>query len=113
MTTGPKHYKYYTINGNTFKGALGNFNGNDQRISTCAFSNKDCLTGNINGDLYKWNATNMSVVMPKLHSRSIDAFTVTDNHIFTGGRDCKIQVISKTYKLLFTIDTEQIKNSVN
>ncbi len=29
VTTGSKHFKYYTITGNTFKGALGNFNGND------------------------------------------------------------------------------------
>jgi hypothetical protein len=51
--------------------------------------------------------------MPKLHSRFIDAITVKENHIFTGGRDNQIKVLSKTYELQFSIDTAAFKNSIN
>jgi len=66
---------------------LGNFSGLDQRIGSCEFNGDECLTGSINGDLYKWNGTTVSIAYKKLHTRMIDAITVTDNCIFTGGRD--------------------------
>lgn len=69
---------------------LGNFNGLDQRVGSCEFNGNDCLTGSINGDLYKWNGTNVSIAVLKLHSRMIDAITVTDKMIFTGGRDSQV-----------------------
>jgi WD40 repeat protein len=113
VTTGSKHFKHYIIKGNSFRGSLGNFAKLDQRIGCCQFNGNDCLTGNINGDLYKWNGSQASMLMPKLHSRFIDAITVSENHIFTGGRDSQIKVLSKTYELLFAIDTAAFMNSIN
>lgn len=108
VTTGIKHFKLYTLTGNKFAGRLGNFNKLDQRIAGCEFNGNDCLTGNIHGDLYKWQGNTATIVKPKLHERYIDAITVTETHILTGGRDSKINVLSKTYDLLFSIDTSKI-----
>lgn len=44
----------------------------------------------------------------------VDAITVTPTHVFTGGRDCKINVLNaSTYALEFAIDTSAFPGSVN
>ena len=53
------------------------------------------------------------MLIPKLHNRLIDAINIGPNHIFTGGRDSQIKVLTKTYEVLFTIDTASFKNSIN
>jgi hypothetical protein len=50
---------------------------------------------------------------PKLHDRMIDAILVTDEHILTGGRDSQIKILSKDYKLLFSIDATKFTNSIS
>lgn len=113
VTTGSKHFKEYRINNGKFRGSLGNFAKLDQRIACCQFNGNDCLTGNIHGDLYKWNGTQASMLIPKLHSRLIDAINIGPNHIFTGGRDSQIKVLTKNYQVEFTIDTSAFKNSID
>lgn len=113
VTAGVKHFKQYVLNGGKPKTNLGNFNGLDQRIGSCEFNGNDCLTGSINGDLYLWSGTSAANKVPKLHTRMIDAITITDKLIFTGARDCIIQVLSTTYARLFSVNLSTVKNSIN
>lgn len=112
VTTGTKHYRYYTIENKKIRGANGAFGKLDQRISGCIFNNNDCLTGNIDGDLYAWKGVTPTVAAPKLHERRIDCVQITDNLIFTGGRDSKIKVMDRSYKLQFSIDLASTPNSI-
>lgn len=77
------------------------------------FNGADCLTGCINGDLYKWNGTSVSIASPKLHDRLIDAILVSDQNILTGGRDSQIKILSKDYKLLYSVDATKFTNSIS
>ncbi len=115
VTTGPKHFKSYTITPEgKFRGKLGNFASLDQRIACCQFNGSECLTGNINGDLYKWSGTQASVCIAKLHERIIDSIMVGAEYIFTGSRDCKLKILSKTYALLVAIDLRALNlNSIS
>ena len=99
------------MNAKSFAKKRGNFGGHDQRIGSAAYNGNTCLTGSIKGELYLWNGTSIVGAPKKLHSRLIDAITVTDTHIFTGARDSKITIMNKQYQVLFTIDLNQVKDS--
>lgn len=43
----------------------------------------------------------------------IDAILVSDENILTGGRDSQIKILAKDYKLLYSIDATQFKNSIS
>lgn len=43
----------------------------------------------------------------------IDAILVSDENILTGGRDSQIKILTKDYKLLYSIDATQFKNSIS
>ena len=43
----------------------------------------------------------------------IDAVTVTNTHVFTGGKDSIVNVLDKKYKGLFTIDITKLQNSIS
>lgn len=43
----------------------------------------------------------------------IDAVTVTNTHVFTGGKDSIVNVLDKKYKAMFTIDLTKLKNSIS
>lgn len=108
---GAKLFYTFTMNAKSFTKKRGNFGGLDQRIGSACYNGTTCLTGSIKGELYLWNGGSISGQPKKLHSRLIDAITVTDTHIFTGARDCKITVMNKSYAVLFTIDLTAIKDS--
>jgi hypothetical protein len=64
------------------------------------------LTGSITGEVYIWNGT--SIKTPKkLHDRPVDAIACSQEYVFTGGRDCKVNVLQAgSFNILFsfTID---------
>lgn len=60
--------------------------------------------------MYLWQGGNIAQVKKIGHSRLIDAITVTDSHILTGGRDSKIVVMDKQYNVQFTVDLTTLDN---
>lgn len=108
---GSKLFCQVTIVNNSFKKTNGKFGNNDQRIGSIMYSGNTGLTGAINGSLYQWNGPSIVGTPKKLHARLIDAICVTKSHILTGGRDSKITVMDKSFKVLFTIDMSQFKGS--
>lgn len=108
VIVGAKLFFQFTLAAKSFTKKRGNFGGHDQRIGSAVFNGTTCLTGSIKGELYLWNGAAVTGVPKKLHTRLIDAITVTDSHIFTGGRDSKITVMNKQYTVLFTIDLTPI-----
>lgn len=53
-TSGVKHYKFWTINGNAVKEGRGLFKSADSRIGAVRFSGEFGLTGVITGEVYVW-----------------------------------------------------------
>jgi WD40 repeat protein len=104
-TVGAKHFKQWTINGGSIKSKLGSFGKNNKFIGSIAYNGQTALTGCKTGELFAWNGTTLSKVVNKNHSKLIDAITVTDKDIFTGGRDEKICVLSPSdYSLKASFD---------
>ena len=77
------------------------------------FNGNTALTGNVNGDVYLWNGTQIKEVKKFGHTRLIEAVTVTTDAIFFGGKDSKITVTNKNYVQLFQFSLETLKESVN
>mmetsp|Transcript_33432 Transcript_33432/g.44063 ORF Transcript_33432/g.44063 Transcript_33432/m.44063 type:complete len:80 (+) Transcript_33432:1014-1253(+) len=73
---------------------MGNFNGKDQRIGSIAYNGNVALTGCFTGELFCWNGNTCSKVAGKNHAKLIDAITVAQGLVITGGRDSKITVMN-------------------
>lgn len=91
-SAGPKHFKVWTI-GNKLTGKKGGFGKRDQRVGSCKFNRGDYLSGSITGELYVFSGGSIKAAH-KLHERPLDAITVTDKEVFTGGRDGKVNVLN-------------------
>jgi WD40 repeat protein len=79
-----------------------------------AVNGQNYLTGAASGDLHQWNGTTITGKPVKNHTSVVDAITVTPTHVFTGGRDNKINVLdAKTMMLLFPIDCTTFPDSVS
>mmetsp|Transcript_5140 Transcript_5140/g.3592 ORF Transcript_5140/g.3592 Transcript_5140/m.3592 type:complete len:218 (+) Transcript_5140:5445-6098(+) len=103
-TIGPKHFKSWTIGAN-LTAKRGNFGKKDQRIGSCAFHKTTLLTGAITGELYLWKGNSIGQAK-KYHEKLIDAILVTKDYIMTGGRDCKVNILSPSnYSVLFSFST--------
>lgn len=104
-TVGGKHFKFWTISAGNIRGKAGNFAGKDSRIGSIAYNGAVGLTGCFTGELFAWNNSSCTKAVGKHHAKLIDAITVTDQHVMTGGRDSKIAVMAKSnYALQFIID---------
>lgn len=104
-TVGAKHFKEWTIGSGNIKGKMGNFNKKDNRHGSIAVNKQTYLTGCFTGELYAWNGTTLGKVASKNHTKLIDAITVQDGLVFTGGRDKLIFAMdANDYKVKFKID---------
>lgn len=104
-TVGAKHFKEWTIASGNIKGKMGNFNKKSNMIGSIVANEQSYLTGAATGELFVWNGSTLSKVAAKNHSKLIDAITVQDGLVFTGGRDSKIFALdAKTYATKFSID---------
>jgi hypothetical protein len=132
VSAGPNHFRQWTISEDPAKGGLclktrlGNFGDHPKVHVGCVFNRGTCLTGSIAGSLYLWQGTSISRAI-KLHESPepsamalikgefcvLEAICVTESHIFTGGRDQRINVLSaSTYKFLFRIDCKSFPDSI-
>ena len=100
-TAGVKHFKNWQI-GSSLTGKRGSFGKNDMRIGSVKCNGLDYLSGAITGELYVWGG-NSIVKTLKLHERPLDAITVSGDHVFTGGRDGVVNILTDKYKHLFKI----------
>jgi len=82
-------------------------------IHGIVYNGNTALTGNVNGEVYLWNGTQIKEVKKFGHTRLIEAITVTQDAIFFGGKDSKITVTNKNYAQLFQFSLENLKDSVN
>jgi microtubule-associated protein-like 6 len=104
-TVGAKHFKEWTIASGNIKGKMGNFNKKSNMIGSIVANGQTYLTGAATGELFVWNGSSLSKVAAKNHTKLIDAITVQDGLIFTGGRDAKIFALdASTYATKFSID---------
>ena len=77
-TTGPKHFKMWTISSaGNFTSKAGTFGKNDSRHVGCVFNGPTCLTGSMLGQLYQWTGTSIAGQPKKIHERIIEAILVT------------------------------------
>ena len=84
---------------------MGNFNKKSNMVGSIVANGQTYLTGAATGELFVWNGPTLSKVAAKNHSKLIDAITVQDGLIFTGGRDAKIFALdANTYATKFSID---------
>jgi microtubule-associated protein-like 6 len=111
-TAGVKHFKNWTI-GSNLTGKRGNFGKKDMRVGSVKESKGDYLSGAITGEMYVWSGTSIKKSI-KLHERPLDAITVTEQFILTGGRDGLINVIQAgTYNPLFKFNIDAKYESIN
>ena len=100
-SAGVKHFKEWTI-GNNLASRKGQFGQADSRVGSCRFSGDSCLTGSITGEVYVWAGTTIKTAR-KLHDRPVDALYCTQQYVFTGGRDCKVNVLQAgTFNVIFS-----------
>jgi WD40 repeat protein len=106
----------FTIGGRGFKKRKGQFGNSFQKaervLTCCVYNGNDVLTGNIRGDMIRWSGTSANNDLKGLHSARLDAITVNANHVLTGGKDCIINILSKTYDRQFQIDISNTPNVV-
>jgi microtubule-associated protein-like 6 len=91
-TAGVKHFKCWTL-GSNLVGKKGQFGKNEPKIGSIKFNKDDGLSGNSKGELYIWKGQSISKTI-KNHEKIIDAIHVTEEYVFTGGRDCRVCVLN-------------------
>ena len=102
-TAGVKHFKVWSVGkGLTSKGAIWGQH-TDRNVACVAFHREEALTGSAKGSLLVWQGNAVSKAQP-LHSRALDTIRVTENNVFTGGRDMVLNVLDPTnYAKLFSV----------
>ena len=112
-TAGVRHLKFWAL-AKGLRAKNGTWGSvTDKNVACVAFNGDRCLTGSSKGGLAVWREMAIEVVKDKLHTGVIDTIRVTKEHIFTGGRDCRIQVLdSKTYatSFSFSFDDAELKS---
>ena len=110
-TVGAKHFKEWTISSGNIKGKTGRLptGKHQEKIGSIAVNKNTYLTGCFTGELFAWNGPTFQKVVSKSHTKLIDAITVTNDLIFTGGRDGMVTVLSAAnYAQQFTIDCTKL-----
>jgi hypothetical protein len=112
VTVGINHYQYWKHSGENFlKSIRGNFTVEITRdLLCCEYNTPNVITGSTDGSLYLWKEHDFESRKP-LHTGCLDAICVNRTHVITGGKDCKIHILSKLYLMLHTLDLNQyLKN---
>lgn len=109
-TTGVGHFKVWTMGSGLTK-KDGSFGTYDPRHAVCKYSGESCLTGAITGELYVWSGNAIKQAV-KLHEQLIDSIEVTEQNVFTGGKDMKVCVLDKQFMKLweFSLNTPQFNS---
>ncbi|KRW98348.1 WD40-repeat-containing domain [Pseudocohnilembus persalinus] len=120
VTVGPKHFKVWTQKGEGKKQDLvpqkGRWGKNQcsDKLTTVSinFGNQDIVCGAMDGTVQIFKDTTLNN-FKKLHSRSVQSITVQHGFVFTGGNDCKINVLSgSTYETVLIIDEKTFEGSL-
>ncbi|EGR31701.1 hypothetical protein IMG5_103450 [Ichthyophthirius multifiliis] len=118
---GTKLFKVYQVNQSnqlqSSKGVWGKSQCSNLLISLNVFG-EDYLCGAVDGSLQVFKGNQLSL-FKKLHDKALDSIFVQNSqnqssqYIFTGGRDCKINILDKTYNLILIIPVEeQLKSQI-
>lgn len=83
------------------------------RESGLASSTEETISGAITGELYVFGGGSIKAAH-KLHERPLDAITVTEQNVFTGGRDGIVNVLNAAnYQVQFKFEIGAKYQSVN
>lgn len=95
--------------------APGDFKGAEVRLVSCAAGpSGEVFCGTVTGELQLWIKGTCTQRFPKLHTGSLDAIKVMANRIFTGGRDCVVNILGTDLKLLSSFNLySKVKTSFN
>jgi microtubule-associated protein-like 6 len=102
-TVGLRHFKSWKV-GPTLKGSRGNFGKASDRLVCGKRFKGSLLCGSVTGELQLWSGGSVSKIL-KVHKSTLDAICVTSgNHVLTGGRDGKLNVLDSTLTLVHCLD---------
>ena len=107
-TVGIKHYKYWTLSGNSLSGKNGLFGKNNNKLVCVSKFGNNIVAGAVGGDLQVWSGNSCSKTV-KLHKICLDALCVVDDStLLTGGKDCMVNGLDKSFAKLFTLNMNEI-----
>ncbi len=110
VTTGLKHFKLWTLNGNQLKGRRGVFGKANNIVLSVAVVGDIIYTGTSTGTIVKWNGNNAEDSI-EVHERAVDSLWASDNFIVTGGKDGIVFVLDKNLQKVNSFDLNQEKFS--
>ena len=107
-TVGIRHFKSWSLNGKRLKGKGGSWGKYNDKLVCCKYYNKMTLVGSVKGELQIWRTSSCSKAL-KIHKRCLDSIHISENNnIYTGGKDCKINILNSSFKVINTINLNEI-----
>ncbi|CAG9325772.1 unnamed protein product [Blepharisma stoltei] len=92
ITTGPKHYKQWTLSGNQLSGKKGVFGRNNNLLMCLAIQGTNIYTGTAIGTIIKWAGNTAGKSFP-IHQRGVDSLWATHACIVSGGKDGLVYIL--------------------
>lgn len=103
VTTGIKHYKIWTLNGNKITGRRGQFGKNDNLLLSLAVNGDEIYTGTGAGTVVKWKGGEAEATF-EMHGKGTDSLWINDQFIVSGGKDGFVHICSKDMTKVHTFD---------
>lgn len=103
VTTGPKHYKMWTLSGNQLSGRKGVFGKNNNMLMCLAVQGTNIYTGTAAGTIIKW-AGNSAGKSYNVHQRGVDSLWATHACIVSGGKDGLVYILDNNLNKRQTFD---------
>ncbi|KAL4483877.1 hypothetical protein ABPG72_006252 [Tetrahymena utriculariae] len=108
VTVGVKHFKLWAPAGKAYKETKGD--KTNFVFSGLAFINNQTLVGTSTGDLQVWqgNSFTRNSQDKKLHAKGIETIRVDQDYVFTGGKDCIVNILGKDLKVITSINVAEL-----
>jgi WD40 repeat protein/Ca2+-binding EF-hand superfamily protein len=106
-TVGMRHFKQWKAGG-PLKGTRGNFGKGSDKLVVCRRLKSGLLCGSATGELQLWQGGSCGK-LARVHRGPLDCILVTPgNHLVTGGRDCKVNVLDVNLTLVYCLDLNEL-----
>ncbi|CAD8200325.1 unnamed protein product [Paramecium octaurelia] len=108
VTVGVKHYKCWKYDNGKCQGKKGQFGkGASNNLSGIAINGNDTLCGAADGCIQVWKGEAFMKPLPSKHAQICDCITVTQDYVFSGGRDGVFFVLSKNYEEILAVKVKE------